>query len=1239
MKKNIYFLFLAFGLLAHSTQAQKALATTVSRQSQASEIKLVSSNIDNTVLSFTLNDYTFKEVTTASGTKQVISSKNGVPMQQATAPDLLKYFSSVIVPDNAEMTTEVLSSSYTDYPDLDIAPSKGNLLRTVDPATVPYEYGPAYTTDAFYPGKLSDLGDPYIIRDFRGQSVNFYPFQYNPVTKVLRVYNSLTVKVKTTGNTGTNVFNRTKQLSAIDEEYGKIYDNHFINYKKSPLYTPLDEHGKMLVICYGQFMGAMQPFVDWKNTIGIPTVMVDVTTIGSTAAAIQTYVANYYNTNGLTFLLLVGDNAQIPTLQLSSGPSDNGFGYITGGDSYQEIIVGRFSAESVADVQTQVKRSIRYEEFPTMTPGLFNRCIGIGSDQGPGDNNEMDFEHERAIQLKLLGFTYTSNAELFDGSQGGLDASGNPVPANVTTEVNNGAGIITYTGHGAQDAWGTTAFSNANMPSLTDTTILPFIWSVACVNGEFDNGTCFAEGWMRANNNGHPSGAIATLMSTINQSWNPPMYGQDEMVNILTESYSSNIKRTFGGISVNGLFGMNDAYSDFAMTDTWTCFGDPSLMVRTADPMTMSVTHQSTINVGATQMVVNCNVDGALIALTINHQIIGTGYVIGGSANITFNQLTQIDTITVAATKFNSKPYIGSVFIVNSVQNDATPLIILDPQSNYNCLGSAVVPKIVIENAGINNLTSVNVSCQYDGGTAVSQQWTGTLASFQSDTMSFPAVTLTLGNHTIQFTTSLPNGGTDGNTSNDATIRNISVQNLPVTSSFVADETQFCSAPADVQFTNQSTNAQSYTWDFGDGSTSSNQNPTHTFTNLGAYTISLVADAGVCGAVASTQTAYIIVGATPPTVTSATLCGPGTANLQANGQGTLTWYDAATGGNIVNSGSSYSPAVSATTTYYVQDSISSPAQYVGNVNDTANGGMFTSSAAHYLIFDCYSAVTLESVEVNAGAAGSRTISLEDASGAVLQSATVNIPAGVSRIVLNFNIPVGTNLRLAGPLSPNLFRSNAGCAYPYNLAGLISITSSSASTNPTAYYYYFYDWKIQGSACVSAMVPVTAFVNNNQPDANFSYHATGLTVDFTDLSINPATYLWNFGDGTSGTDANPSHTYNVGGTYDVMLIVTNGCGVDTIIQQVSTSANSINNYSLESDFRVYPNPSIDGTVFVSGTEDGTLSVYNTNGKLINMISLKKGKTLINSSPLNAGMYYFIFRNDITVITKKIIVTGK
>lgn len=1237
MKKLLLLTSVITLLIVASATSQVSMNTGNIQKAKDTEVKLVSSDIESTVFNVKISKHQLLTADPYNDNIFKVTADDAVYMQVAGAPDLSKIATSIIIPDDAEMQVEVLSSSYVDYEDVEIAPSKGNLLRTVDPSSIPFEYGPSYSADEFFPNKLADLGDPYILRDFRGQVVNVYPFQYNPVSKVLRVYSDLSVKVSRKSSNGINIFSRTKQITSLDPEFREMYKNHFINLQKSPMYTPLDEHGKMLVICYDSYMSDMQSFVDWKNTIGIPTEMVSVTTAGSTANAIKTYVTNYYNSNGLTYLLLVGDAAQCPTLSSNGGGSDNMYGYITGGDYYQEILIGRFSAESVAHVKTQVTRSINYELSPSTTSGLFGTCIGISSDQGPGDDNEMDYEHQRGILADLMGFTYTNQNEVFDGSQGGLDATGNPSAATLTPIINAGTGVITYTGHGSDNSFVTTGFSNTDVGNLTNTEMWPFIWSVACVNGNFTAGTCFAEAWLRATYNSQPSGAIATFMSTINQSWNPPMEAQDEMVDILVESYANNIKRSFGGISVNGLFLMNDTYQDYAMTDTWTVFGDPSIMVRTADPMTMNVSHQPSLNMGSSQLVVNCDVEGAFVALTIHHQIIGTAYASGGSATVSFSPLTQLDTITVAVTAFNYIPYLGDVYVINSVQNDAAPLTILQPQSNYNCTGMNVTPSVVLENMGINALTSVTVECKFDGSSIGIQQWTGNLASFQADTLTFPVVSLTTGAHTIEFTTSQPNGTTDGNTANDVVTRNINVQDLPVSSNFIADQTSFCTAPAEVQFTNQSQNAQSYLWDFGDGTTSTDEDPLHTFSDLGAYTIILTADAGVCGSDVKVDTSYIIVGVMPPDVTDATLCGTGSVTLTAGGQGSLTWYDAATGGNIVNSGSVFvTPSLTSTTTYYVQDSIPGPSGYVGETNNTSNGSMFTSSTEHYLVFDCYTPVKLISVEVNAGAAGNRTISLKNSAGTTLSSTTVNIPAGVSRVTLDLDIPAGTDLRLAGPLSPNLFRNNTGLSYPYDLSGLVSIKYSSASTDPTGYYYYFYDWEVEQPACLSAMTPVTAYINDNEPVADFSYNVNNLTVTFTDQSTNPAFYSWDFGDGTTSTDANPTHIYTGAGTYDVILIVTNACGSDTTSMQVTTTTSGIDQMAAANDFYIYPNPSSDGMIQINSAVSGTLSIYNSNGKLTDQINITKGMRIQSGKALAEGVYYFVMNTEGSVITRKVVI---
>lgn len=434
-------------------------------------------------------------------------------------------------------------------------------------------------------------------------------------------------------------------------------------------YTPLGEYGNLLIICYGPFMNAMQPYVKWKRAEGYQTVMMNKDSVGSTSAQIRTFIANYYNTSGLTHVLLVGDGAQVPTNTGGGlgGPSDNAYGYVSGTDHYSDIFIGRFSAENEAQVQTQVQRTLEYEQNPQfLTEDWYTTVIGIGSDQGPGDDNEMDYQHIRNQQTQYLAYNYTMNPELFDGSQGGNDASGNPTPSMVATEVNNGASLLIYTGHGSNTSWGTSGFSNSNVNQLTNVGKLPFIWSVACVNGNFTTGTCFAEAWLRASQGGQPTGAVAFLGSTINQSWNSPMEGQDAMTNILIESDPDNIKHTFAGLSINGCMKMIDAYgTDGAnMADTWTVFGDPTIMVRTAVPQPITASYDSLIYVGNSVLPVFCAIEGARVTATLADTILATGLVANGSVNLTFPPLTlAFDTIHMVITAYNMLPYAGKVIV------------------------------------------------------------------------------------------------------------------------------------------------------------------------------------------------------------------------------------------------------------------------------------------------------------------------------------------------------------------------------------------------------------------------------------------------------------------------------------------------------------------------------------------------------------------------------------------------
>ncbi len=548
--------------------------------------ELLKQSASDIILKFNVDAYEFDRVMTPNGEESIVQAKNAGRINEKGAPDLAKLTSAIVIPNKGKMKVTVVDSDYIELHHIKIAPSKGILYRNQDPAKVPYTYGKVYKKDRFYPEKLTDISKPYVARDFRGQTVRVYPFQYNPVRNILRVYTHIAVRVYKNGNKkGENELEtNVKNFRELPKEYQNLYSRHFVNYdflKRQNMavyneleYTPLqDPMGNYLIICYGSYMSEMADFVTWKESIGYNVELVDYSTIGS-SAALKTYVANYYNTNGLAYLLLVGDHAQVPTSSTSAGDSDNNYGYIVGSDHYLDIFVGRFSAESAADVATQVERTIYYERDLSSTATWFKQATGMASNEGAGgghDGGESDEEHMNNIITDLQSYNYTVSTNYQDGGS----------VANLTNLINAGKGCLWYVGHGSDTAWTCGwNFTVSSVNALTNENKLPFIFSVACVVGNFKNQTCFCESWLRATNNGNPTGGLVICGSTINQSWQPPMDAEDEFADLLI---GAGPKRSFGGIFVNGLFQMIDENGSGGedMADTWTCFGDPSVQLRT----------------------------------------------------------------------------------------------------------------------------------------------------------------------------------------------------------------------------------------------------------------------------------------------------------------------------------------------------------------------------------------------------------------------------------------------------------------------------------------------------------------------------------------------------------------------------------------------------------------------------------------------------------------------------------
>ena len=688
----LFCLVLSANLMAQQKSAPE-WTNILSKNPETFRTQLVSSTEKSVQVNVQVPGFYTVSVTTPKGEAKVITVPKSVSTAEAGEPDMPMTGIPVMIGDKARMDVRVIDAEYMDFEGIDIAPSKGDFPRSIDPETVPYTYGECYDKDEFFPAKNLDMYEPYIIRDFRGQNMVVYPFAYNPVTKTLRVYYNMTVEMYKVDDRGENVI-ETRRGSEVkmSPDFKSVYQRHFINYEAaSAKYTPLEEQGDLLIICYDDFISSMTDFVNWKKTRGINTTIVGTTTAGSTASAIKSYIQSQYNANNnLTHVLLVGDVAQIPGNSFSayvssnadySGYGDNLYGQIVGNDIYNDIIIGRFSASSAARVTTQANRAIAYERDLTTSASWLQNGVGISrKENGSGHNNEDDYQHMNNIRTDLLNYGYTTVTQRY-ANLTGYDASA----STISSDINSGAGIVNYANHGQETAWGANSsgyvyYANSHVNALTNENKLPFIFSVACLVGKYDHSSdCFAEAWMNATNNNNPTGAVGTLMSYISQPWIPPMWAQDECIDILVgnSSTSTSQKQTFGGVCINGLMGIFDNYAttdkpSIGTYQAWIVYGDPTLMVRTKTPQAMTVNHNGTIApTGGTYNVSVSNGNGAVATITdASHNILGKATVSNGTAsvNVSGSTLNAGDQLTLCVFGYNKVTYLGTIDVTGGTE-------------------------------------------------------------------------------------------------------------------------------------------------------------------------------------------------------------------------------------------------------------------------------------------------------------------------------------------------------------------------------------------------------------------------------------------------------------------------------------------------------------------------------------------------------------------------------------------
>ena len=346
-----------------------------------------------------------------------------------------------------------------------------------------------------------------------------------------------------------------------------------------------------------------------------------------------------------------------------------------------------------------------------------------------------------------------------------------------------------------------------------------------------------------------------------------------------------------------------------------------------------------------------------------------------------------------------------------------------------------------------------------------------------------------------------------------------------------------------------------------------------------------------CGT--ATSLPYVVNSAapSPPTVTNAEICPGNSVTLEATSTGEVEWFDE--NGTLISVGNSYNTGIlNNTTTYYASntDVYTNTLFAEPHTNGIGGGGYLTSTQGN--IFHAYVPFALKSALVYALNGGNVTVELRESNGTVLESTTVNVPAGSSRIQLDFAVPAGYDYELVGTNLPSggLYRNNYSATYPYELDDVLSIVGATSSSS---YYYYFYDWEVitENGTCTSEQVPVVVSMAPNLDDpivqgdlicnsgsANLSATGTG-TLTWTDGN---GTIL---GTGNSFTTPVISQTT----TYHVQAS-DNGCTSDIV--SVDATVQIINDPVVQGDMICNS-----GSVNLTATGTGTLTWMDGNGNVL------------------------------------------
>ena len=680
--------------------------------------------------SFSFSSIDATEVNTEKGAFSYITMENTYPSGNLGDPTLpavnkliaIPYGVSNISVEVKNYTTKVYSLS--DFGIKKIYPQQMPLRKDQKPGDLPFAYNEkTYNAKGFIERPIAEAKIKGTMRGIQIGALTVNPVQYDAATNSIRVYNDIEVEVRYSQYDKSAAYNEFART--FSPYFANVYDQMF-NWRDDVY----DEHPDlwqnpvhMLIIADRMFEECLQPWYTWKTTKGFYLNINYTDEIGTSAAAIRTFIQEEYDKEPPTFLMIMGDKNQVAASATGSEThcvTDLQYSSVDG-DEFPDMYHSRFPAETVAQMEAMINKALEYEQYTMPDPTYLNNVLLIaGEDSGWG------------VTVGRPTIWYATN--YYFNEEHGFDQVhefSHGVYTGCYTWLNEGVGFANYTAHGSNTSWAGPQFTVSDVNNLTNEHKYFLAMGNCCEAADWGiSGTCFGEAMVRAEN----KAAYAYIGSCPSTYWLNDYYfgvGATNRADGTMPSYEETTMGFYDAMWTDGAYNtvtsmmfIGNLASNAAQALGYTLhcstlydwqayhtLGDGSILPFRVQPTENTISHLPTLPIGMDFFTVNAN-PGSYVGISKDGVLYGAGMVgESGSADIAITPITSGGDVTICVTHPQYIPYTS---VIPAAAMDG-PYVTVDSFTPANAhVGDETPLNITFKNVGTeptNGTTNVTLTC------------------------------------------------------------------------------------------------------------------------------------------------------------------------------------------------------------------------------------------------------------------------------------------------------------------------------------------------------------------------------------------------------------------------------------------------------------------------------------------------------------------------------------------------